>query len=318
MDTHTPRLSLDLLQTLELLLRTRSVTRTAELLGQSQPGISAALRRLRDAFDDPLLVRSGTQLVPTARAAALEPRIKEILQEFNRLLTDGEVFDPNSCDYTFHLAAADCMQIFLAPKFISALREESSKLHVAIHPLAINYSFVKAMEEGELDIVIGNWPKPPENLRYTKLFREEMVCIRRRQRNKDHANQRLSLDDYLKMDHLAPQPYLTNADGPVDGALNSLGLRRRIAVTIPDFNMAGHIAAESDLVFTCNRRFGEYFSRMLDLELLAAPKEFPPMTFYALWHDCNHRDKRNEWLRAKLHGITNQFNSAEKSAPTAF
>lgn len=53
------RVDLNLLIYLDVLLREKNVTRAAEQLGVTQPAMSNILRRLRNLFNDPLLIRSS-------------------------------------------------------------------------------------------------------------------------------------------------------------------------------------------------------------------------------------------------------------------
>ena len=68
-------IDLNLLVFLDVLLKERNVTRAAESLGISQPAMSNGLRRLRDLFGDPLLVRTSDGMKPTERAELLQPLV---------------------------------------------------------------------------------------------------------------------------------------------------------------------------------------------------------------------------------------------------
>ena len=64
---------LNLLVYLDVLLREKNVTRAAEELGISQPAMSNGLKRIRDLFGDPILVRTSDGMTPTDRAIELQP-----------------------------------------------------------------------------------------------------------------------------------------------------------------------------------------------------------------------------------------------------
>ena len=156
-------------------------------------------------------------------------------------------------------------------------------------------------------LAVGNWPSPPLNLRRKMLFEEQMVCLARR--NHPHVKPpALDLRTYLELGHVAPEPYLaSHVPGPVDGAVAMLGFKRAIKATIPDFNLAGQMVAATDLVFTCCRQFGDYYARTLDLEMVEAPPEFPPMRFYMLWHDRTQLDPAISWLREQVESVAREF-----------
>ena len=85
---------LNLLVALDALLAERSVTRAAERVGLSQPGMSNTLARLRKLFGDPLLVREGLTLVPTPRAESLRQPVADALSLIQHALDDRPGFDP--------------------------------------------------------------------------------------------------------------------------------------------------------------------------------------------------------------------------------
>jgi DNA-binding transcriptional LysR family regulator len=96
-------------------MRTRHVTRAATLIGIGQPGMSAALARLRALFADDLLVKQGGEMQPTARALELEPDVRRILQDVERLASGPAAFDPTDSRRTFHLRMSDVLSALLLP-----------------------------------------------------------------------------------------------------------------------------------------------------------------------------------------------------------
>lgn len=300
-------LSLQLLHTLDVLLRTRSVSRTAEELGQTQSAISVSLRRLREAMGDPLLVRSGSHLVPTARALALEDRLHAALGQMDQVLRAGSGFDPASSTREFSLATADCMQSFFLPRLVSHLRVLAPRLGLRLKPLSPQFDFSRALEDAALDAVVGNWPDPPQHLRRRMLLEDRMICLVRPGHPLAERGS-IDLPSYLRLEHVAPEPYLpTSAAGPVDGALARVGAKRHIAVTVPEFGLAAALVADSDLVFTSSSHYGHYHAEQFGLVVLDAPAELEPMRFYLLWHDRAQRDPGAAWLREEVARVAGQL-----------
>jgi len=299
MDIQNSGLTLQLLHTLEAVLRTGSVSRAAAELGHTQPAVSVSLRRLRQILDDPLLVRSGSHLVPTARASALQARLPSLLGELTELLATQADFDAGHSQREFSVATADCMQAFFLPRLVSSVEQHAPGVSLRLRALGADFDFGKALEDRRLDAVIGNWPDPPPYLRRRVLFEDRMVCLVR----PGHPlveGPSMDLQTYLKLDHVAPEPYMTSTPGPVDGALAMLGVQRKIKVTVPDFSLAGYVVADSDLVFTSSSHFGSYYADLLGLSVIEAPPELPPMRFFMLWHECSHLDAANIWLRSQI------------------
>jgi len=90
---NTGRVDLNLLVYLDALLRERNVTRAADQLGMSQPAMSNGLRRLRDLFEDPLLVRTSAGMTPTERAEELQPVVRELLSTIDKAVQPRTEFD---------------------------------------------------------------------------------------------------------------------------------------------------------------------------------------------------------------------------------
>jgi DNA-binding transcriptional LysR family regulator len=305
MDLHNSGLTLQLLHTLEAVLRNGSVSRAAAEMGHTQPAVSVSLRRLRQILDDPLLVRSGSHLVPTERASTLRTRLPGLLSELTELLSTHTDFVALQSQREFAIATADCMQAFFLPRLVSAVEQHAPGVSLRLRALGADFDFGKALEERRLDVVIGNWPDPPPYLRRRVLFEDRMVCLVR----PGHplvTGCSMDLQTYLKLDHVAPEPYMTTALGPVDGALALLGVQRKIKVTVPDFSLAGYVVADSDLVFTSSSHFGSYYADLLGLSVIDAPRELPPMRFYMLWHECSHMDSAGTWLRNQIAGVARE------------
>lgn len=160
-----------------------------------------------------------------------------------------------------------------------------------------------------MDLVVGNWPDPPGNLRMRPLFDDAMVCLAR-QSNPVSMLQKMDLKTYMEQQHVAPEPHLPNELGPVDGALNKLGLARNITITVPEFAMAGYVVASTDLIFTSSTFYAEYYADLLELKIIAAPDELDSMRFYILWHECMQSDAAVNWLKSQIVTVAQQFSRA--------
>lgn len=291
-------LDLQHLAVLGLLLQECSVSRVAALTGKAQPAISRDLRRLREVLGDPLLVRSGARMVPTERALALRAPLQEILHQVARIEVDA-VFDPASAQREFRIAVADCLCATFFPALVARVTTAGPRLRVLMRLIDPAFDVAQALEDGQLDLVVNNSPNPREDLRMGPLYTDEVVCLMRR----DHPAARhaaLSLARYLNLQHLAPFPSSSRDLGPVDGVLAKTGYKRRIAATVPEFNLVPWVLLDTDLVFTTGRRFAEHYAQQLPLTVRPAPAEFPPMRFYQLWHERNHTSASNLWLRQQV------------------
>jgi DNA-binding transcriptional LysR family regulator len=287
-----------LLRVLSTLVAERSVSRTAIRLNQTQPAISTALRKLRELFGDPLLVRERSGMVPTERALQLREHARAALGEIDAMLVGPTRFEPSSSVQTFRIASPDYLAMGFLGAVAARLRREAPRARLEVHPLAADVDYEGALADGSLDIVIGNWPQPPERFHLSLLLEDELACVMS-SRN-PLAQEGLTLDAYLAAPHVVPAPYSMSQRGVVETFLASRRLSRDARVVVPYFEVAPYLLLDSDLLFTTARHFAEHFARVLPLAVVPLPIDFPTMRFYQLWHERSHHQASHRWLRGLL------------------
>ncbi|HEX7385927.1 MAG TPA: LysR family transcriptional regulator [Castellaniella sp.] len=288
MDTH-------LLRILQILLTEQSVSKAAIKLGLSQPALSNSLRRLRDITGDPILVRSKNGMVPTERGLELLSHASDALSAIERITEPPGAFEPATSTREFHLGAPDYLDAMFLPNIAEILRREAPRAKFIVHPINADYDYVDGLENGGLDVVIGNWLEPPLQMHMARLFDDEVVCMVGSQN--PIANRSLSLKQYLDLPHLAPFPYVSERQSFIDGYLAAQGLQRNIQMTIPYFGQVAGMLLRTDLIFTTGRQFAQHYARYLPITILPSPFPFPPMRFYLLWHRRCHSSPEVVWLR---------------------
>ncbi len=287
-----------LLRVFCLLINECSVSRVALRLNQSQPAISAALKRLREIMGDPLLVREKGGMVPTERAVSLLAHAKSALAEIEQMTSDLEDFEPSTSRQSFRIGAPD----YLAPVFFKRVtehfRDEAPNATLTLHSLGPDFEFERSLAEGSLDLVIGNWEKPPERMHLSMLLEDDIVCLV----SAKHplAGKGMSMDDFLRATHVVPLPYAPGQRGVIDGALAALKVSRKERVVVQSFTVAPFLIQGTDLVFTTTRHFANFYAQLLQLAILPSPVSFPRMRFYQLWHERNHHMPGHQWLRRLL------------------
>jgi DNA-binding transcriptional LysR family regulator len=292
------KIDLHLIRVLNTVLTERSVSRAAIRLGMYQPAVSAALKRLRELAGDPLLVRSGSGMVPTdAGLRMIEPSAR-ILRAAEVLFSDARGFDPATATNTFSLAASDYMDPMFLPQLVAQIKNEAPLCHVDIHPLSGESDYRTRLAQGEVDIVVGNWPAPPDDLHMARLFGDEVVCLVA----KNHPAVRRGWDSesWLAAEHIAPTPTHPGAKGVIDVHLDKLGLQRNITVRCPHFGLIPAMVAGSLLVLTTGRQYCERYTATLPVKILPCPIDFPRMMYYQLWHERTHASASAKWLRDRV------------------
>ena len=308
MNHPSPELDIRLLRVLHVLLRVVSVSQAATLLGHSQPAVSASLKRLREIIGDPLLVRSGAHMVLTERGTALVPIVGRILEGVSALTDPLETFEPDSSSRFVRIAAATCFGPFFVPRLSELVLQAAPGMSMEFCALRSSTDMMCGLENGEIDLVIGNWPSPSETLRYAPLLTTDFACL---VRNNHPLAGRAAIDmeTYLKLGHLSPTSLASAAFSPVDGRLKEMHLTRRIVASVQEYTVAPSILSRTDLCFTTGRPFAEHLAGSMPLSLLKAPAEFGPMSFYMLWHERLHASACNRWLRTLVRGVASEIES---------
>ncbi|MEO8021623.1 LysR family transcriptional regulator [Polaromonas sp.] len=295
------KIDLHLIRVLNTVLTERSVSRAAIRLGMYQPAVSAALKRLRELAGDPLLVRSGAGMVPTDAGLRMVEPSARILRAAEVLFSDARGFDPATATTTFSLACSDYMDPLFLPQLVAQIKNLAPLCHVDIQPLSGESDYRTRLAQGEVDIVVGNWPAPPDDLHMARLFGDEVVCLVA----KDHPAARRGWDSesWLAAEHVAPTPTHPGAKGVIDVHLDKLGLQRNITVRCPHFGLIPAMVAGSLLVLTTGRQYCERYTATLPVKILPCPVDFPRMMYYQLWHERTHASASAKWLRDRVKAV---------------
>lgn len=288
-------LSGHLLNALTILLEEESVSRAANRMNLSQPAASLLLKQLREIFGDPLLVRAGGGMVRTERGGHLRGAVQQMLMDLDQLLRDPDDFDPSVSRATFTIAMPDHILPLMFNGVVQEFRRQAPHARLAIRPLGADFDFEGALASSAADIVISNWPNPPDHLRMTRLFEDEFVCVV--DKNHPFAIRPPTVKDYLEANHITPADYAIFQRGVVETYLAEINLTRERRVVVGYFSMAPYLVPGTDLVFTLTRRFAEHFATFLPLAIVASPIAYPPVQFYQLWHERMQHSPMHRWFR---------------------
>ena len=290
------RLDLNLLVSLDALLAERHVTRAAARLGLSQPALSAQLRQLRDAFGDPLLVPTPARgMTLTARAEALREPLRELLAGIHGLLASGRRFDPLMARERFRIAATDAIHSIATTPLASRLQELAPHCQVAMQAADLR-DIAEQLATGELDLLLHTPGAIPPALHARKLYDESFLCVLRREH--PAAQRPLDLDTFCALSHAMVSPAGGGFAGAVDDALEALGRRRSVQVSLHSFLLVPALVESSDLVATVPARLARRWGARL--AVLAPPCEVPGFSVAMAWHPRAHADPARMWLREVL------------------
>jgi len=310
---HSPafrQLDLNLLRVFDEVMTERSLTRAAHKLSLTQPAVSNALQRLREALGDDLMKRSGQEMSPTPRALALWPAVREALGQLEGALVPGQ-FVPAQASNTFILAMADATAAKLMPGLLAAMDQTAPGVSIRVVPLTTRDPR-RLLEDETLDLAIGYFPATMADLTariqsgaavafsHERLYSGEYVCVMRR----DHplAKEALTLANFCAARHLLVS-FSGRPFGFVDEALAAIGQKRRIVLTVNQFFTAGKLVAGSNLLTVLPRHFVNATGIADQLVLRELPFAMPLVHVDALWHHRVHRLTAHQWLRQTLVGI---------------
>ncbi|MFM9879022.1 MAG: LysR family transcriptional regulator [Burkholderiaceae bacterium] len=295
------KIDVHLIRVLHTVLTERSVSRAALRLGMYQPAVSASLKRLRALAGDPILVRSGAGMVPTDAGLRMIEPAASVLRAAGTLFSNARGFDPATADTRFSLAASDYLDPLFLPQLVAKIKAEAPHCLIEIHPLSAASDYRAQLAQGQIDMVVGNWPKPPGDLHMGRLFGDEVVCLVAQ----GHPAVRRGWDaaSWLAAEHIAPTPLHPGAKGVIDAHLDALGLERNITVRCPHFGLMPSMVASSLLVMTTGRQYCERFAAQLPLRILPPPIDFPRMLYYQLWHERTHSSAAAKWLRECVRSV---------------
>ena len=296
-------IDLNLLVYLDVLLRERNVTRAAASLGISQPALSNSLKRLRETFGDPLLVRTSEGMTPTERALELQPVIHQILATIEKVVEPSSSFDAASSTRVFRILTSDYGEATLIPRVLERISEQAP--HVVLDILTPSDMSFNEVEQGHVDLVLNRFDTMPQAFHQTTLWRDTFSCLFSAQ---NPLGDNYTLEGYLEARHVwvnktgmgagvGLSPKDTNRLGWVDEALRRIGEQRKIAVLTRNYQSAILMAAQKSLVATLPTRATQLEGANPALVIRQPPFEVPAFEFKMAWSPLLQHNPAHQWLR---------------------
>lgn len=290
-------IDLNLLLVFEAVWLERSVTEAAERLHLGQPAVSSALARLRSLFNDELFVRLGGEMKPTAKARTIAPQLLQSLQIVRAVLLNHDQFDPKTTSRQFTIATSDYLANLILPAMVEALKEEAPQINWRLVPLEKS-SFMQDLEQGDLDLAIGNFAQLPNSIQSQPLFNDSFMGICRR--GHPILNQPIDLVSLTAFPH-ALFTLRKDDHGMIDQLLESHQLKRRVAVTVPYWFVLPNAIAHGDLLAVIPNCLACHFIQHYPIEKFTIPLELPTNNVSMAWGALQKNDRGQTWLREKIY-----------------
>lgn len=292
------RVDLNLLVAFDALLTERSVTKAAARVGLGQSAMSHNLARLRQLFDDELLVRSRDGMRPTPKALALTDRVRIALSGIEALVKRADEFEPAKTERTFRIGLPDSVEMLVGPKLLEIGCTEAPSIRFRFYSTD-ERQLLEEIDADKIDLGIGIGTFPDGQVHHKRrlLVKDTYLCMFNAA--KVGLKPPISLKNYVQLPHVLTS-LRKGERGVVDDALEKIGRSRKVALTTPRFVVVPFLVAGAPVVTTMHARLARIFARDLDLALSRVPVELPEVTISMLWHASYDRDPGHEWLRKAI------------------
>lgn len=299
MSSNAPRMDLNLLLSLHVLLEEANVTRAAERMRVSQPAMSSALKKLRVLLDDDLLVRRGRSLVLTPVAERLRASAAGVMDRTAEVFSGRDEFDPSTSSATFTILSSDYVALVLLQPLMARLDAQARFLRIRMRPIDSNFGEWLRDGRADLAIVPREIASSDENLHSAAVFSDDFlyVCDKRNPIAAIHTTWR----DLASQRHVGYGSESIASVGHL--ALDQIGGIHSQEVTTQGFVLATYLVRETDFVSLVPRRLAQLLEEPFELALFDPPTPIGEMNETAYWSSRTHDDPAHRWLRDQLRQI---------------
>jgi len=283
------------LRAFEMLLRERNLTRAAAVLGVAQPALSKTLAKLRRYFGDPLFVRAGHRMEPTAKALELKLAVHSLLDDATMLRARHSPFDPSTSTRTFTFSVVDSGLVRLLPPLLAYFEEHAPGVRLRIVPIDLE-DLEAALETGQLDFAMGSFPSKSKRIRRQTLWSVGYVSVARR--GHPRLGAKPSLAAFAAERHVFVSTAGTShAHQLVDRALERVIPAERIVCRVPTFMAGAFVAARTNAIATLPSGIAAELAEALHLTVFNTPTRLPRIDVSQHWHERFHREPGSQWIR---------------------
>jgi DNA-binding transcriptional LysR family regulator len=307
------KVDLNLLVYLDVLLREGSVTRAANQLSITQPAMSNGLKRLRDLFKDPLLVRTSDGMTPTKRALELQPVIRNVLGQLEASIQPEVEFHAATSKRTFRIMTSDYAESTLLLGVIGKLATLAPNITLdLITPSDVTFHDV---EQGRVDMAINRFDELPLSFHQKVIWYDTFSCvIKSNRQNADNFN----LQEYLSGQHIwvsktgfgvgvGIDPTEVQKLGWVDAELTKLGKQRDIRVFTRHYHAALQMAKTQNLIATLPSKAARIFKDDAAVKIVDPPFDIPPIALKMAWSALLQHDAGHIWLRRLIGEVASEL-----------
>jgi len=285
-------LDLNLLAALDILIEERNVSRAADRMHMSQPAMSAALRRLRDYFNDPILAPHGKKMIPTPHALRLRTMVRDLLSGVEEMVAVSTHFDPATSRRRFRIGTSDYLSIVVFTKLVPRLQQIAP--HISLELIQPSDRMAAALDQGDLDLVIT----PEEHTapdHPTELLFEERHVVAGWSGNPAFSAP-MTEKAFLAAGHVAVEIGRLRPTSFAETFLRESGKQRTIEMLVSSFAVAPEMLMNTNRLAVMHERLAKAYATRLPLSYADIPFEFPVMREMLQYHMTRAEDPGLRWL----------------------
>lgn len=299
------RLDLNLLVALDALLTEQNITRASERLHLSQSAMSGALARLREHFQDELLVQVGRKMTRTALGESLASPVHNILMQVQATVERRATFDPATSNREFSIMVSDYMTTVLMTEAIRRAARIAPGVHFEL--LLPDIAQTDDLDRGQLDFLITPREYASPEHPSLDLIEETYACVVW----DEHpiAGDSISFEEYLAMGHVIVRFGKQRVPTFDEWFFTRFGVPRRVEIIAPTFNAVPQLLVGTHRIAMMHRRLALHYRKLLPLRLLQPPTEIPALTECIQWHKAQDGDGGIIWFRNLLKQVAQDLDS---------
>ena len=288
-------LDLNLLVALDTLIRVRNVSRAADEMFITQSAMSNALGRLRDYFDDPLLIQVGRTMELSPLAASLEPSLRDIIVRIEAAIASTPSFVPEEATRTISLIVSDYTLSTIMPPFLQLVTQQAPRLRIEFKPQQ-NLPHL-LLERGEADLLIAPTVFSSPNHPSEVLFEDPICCVVAA--DSPFSGHRLTEQEFLSAGHVIMQPP-NGGESFAQRICDELGLRIRVEVASFSFASLPLLVRQSNRIALVQQSLAQSMMDLGGVRIMEPPVAMPRLEQSMQWHSYRTRDPALSWIREQV------------------
>jgi DNA-binding transcriptional LysR family regulator len=284
---------LNLLRAFEALIQEGSTTAAGKKLGLTQPAMSRSLHRLREAFGDPLFVRTQHGMRPTDYAKLLRVPIEDALNAASRAIDLRPFFDPPTSKRTFRIVTTEIGAAFYFRKLLPYLAHVAPSIEFVVKQMP-REQYLEALERGLAELALGQLPEITSAFHTQHLYDLTLACLVRKQHPR--IRNAITMEQFLAARHIevvAP----SGVDTLVRRALGKRASKLDVALAVPSYLAVPYILSECDMISVIPQALCDSYAKIWPVRAVALPFRTPPIRMGQCWHSRSHNDAAHRWLR---------------------